>query len=119
MIPYLKKPDNFNNVVHFKSVKYRRVCRATGQAELAALSLGVDECLNIQFTLKGLGFPKIQSIFYTDAQVVMDQLRNPHKAEIHSRLQALFLEQCLKEMEAVVEKVSTEEQKADILTKVF
>lgn len=49
----------------------------------------------------------------------MDQLRNPHKAEIHSRLQALFLEQCLKEMEAVVEKVSTEEQKADILTKVF
>lgn len=53
MIEELKEIGNYQNTVHAKSMKYRRVCRSTGQAELAALSLGVDEVLNLCFTLNG------------------------------------------------------------------
>lgn len=57
--------------------------------------------------------------FFIDAQVVVDQLKNPHKAEVHSRLQALFVHQCLADLKADIIKVKTEEQKADCLTKAY
>jgi hypothetical protein len=109
---------NFDNIIHFKSSKMRRVARSTSQAELAALSLGVDIATAISHLMTSLGLD-IEVKFFVDAQVVIDQLGNPHKAEIYSRLQALFTAQCIADLSAEVIKVTSEEQKADLLTKII
>lgn len=52
-IATLKTIGNYDNIVLHKSAKYKRVCRSSGQAELAALSLGIDEVCGLILTLKG------------------------------------------------------------------
>lgn len=106
-----------SNVISFKSCKYRRVVRSTGQAELAALSMTCDDILTIKITLESLNCTVNLITIKTDSKVVVDQLKNPHKAEIHSRNMARFTSQTVVEHNISIIKVTSEEQLADPLTK--
>lgn len=112
-----KAVDNMNNLIAFKSCKYRRAVRSTGQAELSALSLGVDIVCDLKYRLESLSVKVTKVYFFVDAMVVIHQLKNPHKAEVHSRLTALTTAQIISDLDASVVYVPTLEQKADELTK--
>lgn len=105
------------NTINFKSSKFRRVVRSTGQAELAAFSLACDEMLVTKSILQSLNCNVKQISIRTDSKVVQDQLRNPNKAEIHSRNMARFVSQIVEENEVKVIHVPSNNQLADPLTK--
>lgn len=108
--------ESQTNVVSFKSSKFKRVVRSTGQAELAAFSQTCDEIMVVKLTLQNLNCTVSRISISTDSKVVIDQLKNPNKAEIHSRNMARFTAQVVEENIEVI-KVTSEDQLADPLTK--
>lgn len=73
--------------------------------------------LDIKLRLSSMGITLKKIKLLTDATVVTHQLKNPFKAEVHSRLMAITTAQTIEDLQAEVSHVDTNLQKADSLTK--
>lgn len=81
------------------------------------MSLGVDLVTDLDLRLTSMGVKLMSVNFYVDASVVVHQINNPWKAEVHSRLNAVTTAQYIDALKGNVILIPTTEQKADCLTK--
>ncbi|WKA07496.1 hypothetical protein VitviT2T_025316 [Vitis vinifera] len=109
------------NLVTWKSKKQNVVARSSAEAEFRGMALGLCETLWLRILLQDLGYLSRQPIrLFCDNKVACDIAHNPvqHDRTKHVDVDRFFIKEKLDDKIVELPKIRSEDQLANILTKV-
>ncbi|RVW78573.1 Retrovirus-related Pol polyprotein from transposon TNT 1-94 [Vitis vinifera] len=109
------------NLVTWKSKKQNVVARSSAEAEFRGMALGLCEALWLRLLLQDLGYLSRQPIrLFCDNKAACDIAHNPvqHDRTKHVEVDRFFIKEKLDDKIVELPKIRSEDQVADILTKV-
>ncbi|RVW22282.1 Retrovirus-related Pol polyprotein from transposon RE1 [Vitis vinifera] len=109
------------NLVSWKSKKQNVVARSSAEAEFRGMTLGLWEALWLRLLLHDLGYLSRQPIrLFCDNKAACDIAHNPvqHDRTKHVEVDRFFIKEKLDDKIVELPKIRSENQLADILTKV-
>ncbi|RVW54333.1 Retrovirus-related Pol polyprotein from transposon RE1 [Vitis vinifera] len=109
------------NLVTWKSKKQNVVARSSAEAEFRGMTLGLCEALWLRLFLQDLGYLSRQPIrLFCDNKAACDIAHNPvqHDRTKHVEVDRFFIKEKLDDKIVELPKIRSEDQLADILTKV-
>ncbi|RVW48679.1 Retrovirus-related Pol polyprotein from transposon RE1 [Vitis vinifera] len=109
------------NLVTWKSKKQNVVARSSAEAEFRGMALGLYEALWLRLLLQDLGYLSRQPIrLFCDNKATCDIAHNPvqHDRTKHVEVDRFFIKEKLDDKIVELPKIQSEDQLADILTKV-
>ncbi|RVX12822.1 Retrovirus-related Pol polyprotein from transposon RE1 [Vitis vinifera] len=109
------------NLVTWKSKKQNVVARSSAEAEFRGMALGLCEALWLRLLLQDLGYLSRQPIrLFCDNKATCDIAHNPvqHDRTKHVEVDRFFIKEKLDDKIVELPKIQSEDQLADILTKV-
>ena len=110
------------NLVTWRSKKQNVIARSSAEAEFRGMAFGICQALWLRLLLMDLGYLPRQPIWlYCDNKAICDIAHNPvqHDRTKHVEVDRFFIMEKLDEKIAELPKIRSEDQLADILTKVF
>ncbi|WKA09424.1 hypothetical protein VitviT2T_027072 [Vitis vinifera] len=110
------------NLVTWKSKKQNVVARSSAEAEFRGMTLGLCEALWLRLLLQDLGYLSRQSIrLFCDNKAACDIAHNPvqYDRTKHVEVDRFFIKEKLDDKIVELPKIRSEDQLADILTKVI
>ncbi|KAM7506655.1 hypothetical protein LguiA_017108 [Lonicera macranthoides] len=109
------------NLVTWRSKKQNVVARSSAEAEYRGMAMGVQELLWLKFLLTDLGYPPREPmVLYCDNKAACDIAQNPvqHDRTKHVEVDRFFIKEKLEENVVDVPHIRSEDQLANVLTKV-
>ena len=109
------------NLVTWRSKKQNVVARSSAEVEFRGMTLGICEALWLRLILMDLGYlPRQPILLYCDNKAACDIAHNPvqHDHTKHVEVDRFFIKDKLDEKIFELPKIRSEDQLADILTKV-
>ncbi|RVX05106.1 Retrovirus-related Pol polyprotein from transposon RE1 [Vitis vinifera] len=109
------------NLVTWKSKKQNVVARSSAEAKFRGMALGLCEALWLRILLQDLGYLSRQPIrLFCDNKAACDIAHNPvqHDRTKHVEVDRFFIKEKLDDKIVELPKIRSEDQLADILTKV-
>ena len=109
------------NLVTWRSKKQNVVARSSAEAEFRGMTLGICEALWLRLILMDLGYlPRQPILLYCDNKAACDIAHNPvqYDRTKHVEVDRFFIKDKLDEKIVELPKIRSEDQLAEILTKV-